>query len=370
MADNYTQVSQGFRILLGALAPYIARELKTEFDKDWWHVGVIGMLYDNQKLNLPTSGNDATLVATLDIICCLRLLDVHWGNVFRKKLSIDHRTWAKELVGIRNRLAHLGGKDFSDDDTWRALDTMLRLAKQIAPEEAEKIRRLFRPSHHVSAPRSTGAVETTTPPPPLKTMTLKEKILHTLSLFPGQTDAALAKRFGVLHQSVNQTCRTLESQGKLVRDKTQGNIKNYLTDHSPTISEGKSLKQSAAIGADGLQEDSIKEILNTWLKKKGWDTKIAWGKTPGIDILATQGHKKWIIEVKGCGSRNAMRVNYFLAILGETLQRMNNADTKYSIALPDLQQYRNLWKKLHGLAKERTQINAIFVSEDGKIVED
>jgi hypothetical protein len=31
-----------------------------------------------------------------------------------------------------------------------------------------------------------------------------------------------------------------------------------------------------------------------------------------------------------------MRVSYFLAILGETLQQMNNPATRYSIAVPDL----------------------------------
>jgi hypothetical protein len=45
-----------------------------------------------------------------------------------------------------------------------------------------------------------------------------------------------------------------------------------------------------------------------------------------------------------------MRVNYFLGALGEILQRMEDPTAKYSIALPDLQQFRNLWKKLPSLA--------------------
>jgi len=32
MGNNHNQVSNGFRILLGALAPYIARELTNEFE--------------------------------------------------------------------------------------------------------------------------------------------------------------------------------------------------------------------------------------------------------------------------------------------------------------------------------------------------
>jgi hypothetical protein len=62
-----------------------------------------------------------------------------------------------------------------------------------------------------------------------------------------------------------------------------------------------------------------------------------------------------------------MRVNYFLAILGETLQRMNDPETDYSIALPDLKQFRNLWERLPALAKQRTGISILFVDRNGNI---
>ena len=155
MDNNHTQVSQGFRILLGAFVPYIARELGNEFGDNWWMEGVLNVLYDEQKRDLPNSCDWAKQVDSLDIARCLLLFDLHWQKVFRKKLSIDHRTWAKELVGVRNKLAHLGGEDFTADDTWRALDTMSRLVEQIDPESAEEIRELLRSSRYGSASGST-----------------------------------------------------------------------------------------------------------------------------------------------------------------------------------------------------------------------
>jgi hypothetical protein len=187
------------------------------------------------------------------------------------------------------------------------------------------------------------------------------ELIHT----PGQTDTQLEKKFGVRHQTINQACRELEKNGLLNRMKTQGPIQNM-----PTGKPGMVSQPIHPEITDGLHEEPIKTILNSWLQNHGWKTKIAWGKAHGIDILATKDTRKWIIEVKGCGSRNPMRVNYFLAILGETLQRMDDADAKYSIALPDMQQYRNLWSRLPVLAKERTDISAIFVSENGEIVFD
>ena len=120
---------------------------------------------------------------------------------------------------------------------------------------------------------------------------------------------------------------------------------------------------------NALSEDEIKENIDNWLQKQGWNTQVAWGKQHGPDIIATIANEKWIIEVKGPGSRNAMRVNYFLSILGEILQRMKDTKTKYSIALPDLEQYRNLWKKLPDLAKQRTQLTLLVVSKEGSIKE-
>lgn len=155
MSQNHELVFKGFRHLLKAFAPYICALLKIEYGADWWRVAVMGTLWDEQKRDMPVDGPENKLVESLDIQRCLILFDQHWSEVFRKRLSIDHRTWAKELMGVRNRLAHIGAQDFSDDDTWRALDTMSRLCEQIDPEHTEEIRSLLRESRYGSSAGST-----------------------------------------------------------------------------------------------------------------------------------------------------------------------------------------------------------------------
>jgi hypothetical protein len=46
-------------------------------------------------------------------------------------------------------------------------------------------------------------------------------------------------------------------------------------------------------------------------------------------LHARRGRERWIIEAKGAGSLDPMRVIYFLDLLGETLQRMDDPNAAY-----------------------------------------
>jgi hypothetical protein len=59
--------------------------------------------------------------------------------------------------------------------------------------------------------------------------------------------------------------------------------------------------------------------------------------------------------------------NYFVSILGETLQRMTIENARYSIALPNHPKFRRLWHELPEVARDRTRIEALFVDVCGNI---
>lgn len=118
-----------------------------------------------------------------------------------------------------------------------------------------------------------------------------------------------------------------------------------------------------------LQKDSVKEFLRNYLEANAWKAAVVQGGAHGIDIDAKRGQERWIIEVKGCGSLNPMRVNYFLGALGELLQGMSDPGARYSIAVPDLPQFRGLWNRLPPLAKQKTGISCLFVRADGNVEE-
>ena len=49
-------------------------------------------------------------------------------------------------------------------------------------------------------------------------------------------------------------------------------------------------------------EDDVKRSVAAWLEETGWAVHVRWGRTRGVDIEATRGSERWVIEAKGCGS--------------------------------------------------------------------
>ncbi len=196
-------------------------------------------------------------------------------------------------------------------------------------------------------------------------MTVKEEIVEAVTQFPGMTDTELEKKYGRSHQTINIACRDLVAKGFLARQSNpnrKGNLGNYPTGKAP-----ETLVITQPIVFDGLDEDAVKAHLKKWLEGQGWSVKVAWGKNHGVDLKAIKDGECWLIEAKGPGSRQAMRHNYFLGILGETLQRMDDKNARYSIAFPDMPVYRGLWMRLPSLAKQRTGIDMLLVTEDGQV---
>lgn len=162
MLENYELVQKGFRILHPLMAGYIGRELSRVYKENWWQK-VLDALNDQH--DLPKSGDYSELIDSLDVMNCLRLIDRRWNEVFRTKLSLDYRTWAKELVGVRNKAAHIGGQDFSKNYAERALDTMALICEAFDTAGVEEIRALYRKLRYGSEEGSMAATEVAAPVP-------------------------------------------------------------------------------------------------------------------------------------------------------------------------------------------------------------
>ena len=141
MQENYELVQKGFRILVVSMSGYIGREMHRFYKSGWWDE-ILNALYDQR--DLPLYGEYGELVDSLDIANCIRLLDRRWNEVFRDILPLDCRTWAKELMGVRNVVSHIGQQDLDQPTAERALDTMALLCKEIDSDGEEEIREIYK----------------------------------------------------------------------------------------------------------------------------------------------------------------------------------------------------------------------------------
>jgi hypothetical protein len=187
---------------------------------------------------------------------------------------------------------------------------------------------------------------------------------------PGLSDKEIAhivKAHSESPQYINQKCRFLESEGIVKREKREdGLIGNWLTENGLL----QSITRYSLTGdAGSFPEKKIKKYLEGYLASQGWETRVAWGFTHGVDIEARRGLQKWIIEVKGVEPSDPLPVNAFVDVLGEVLQRMDDPACKYSVAIPDLEQFRRLWERLPLLSRQRTGITVLLVSLTGEVME-
>ena len=205
--------------------------------------------------------------------------------------------------------------------------------------------------------------------PPRRVEPLSARIVALVRASPGLTDREIASRLtpGRAQQPVNGACRRLAETRVLERrPRLDGRIVNYPPNAGPAPLRLVPPGATPAVSLPG-SEDAVKRALQRWLEADGWRVEVAWGRAHGADVVATRGGERWVLEVKGEGSLSAMRVNFFLGALGETLQRMDDPAARYAVAFPDHPQYRGLWARLPPHAKARLGLTALFVAPDGAV---
>jgi len=189
-------------------------------------------------------------------------------------------------------------------------------------------------------------------------VTLAERLLRLVEKEPGIAQAEAARRLGVRYPHLRQVVLGLLQRGELERVQ-DGMYRLYPKGSAPN---------AAGDGPEAVfppgSEDEVKSVLANYLNRQGWRVEVRYGKRHGPDLVAYKEGVRWIIEAKGPGRYPPMRVNYFLHALGEILLRMGNRADRYSVAFPDLPQFRNLWRRLPREVKQRLSLTAFFVGKE------
>ncbi|HEY9473648.1 MAG TPA: Swt1 family HEPN domain-containing protein, partial [Mycobacteriales bacterium] len=133
-SSNRDRVGRGFELLSEGLAPFVDTRMSLAFAQhggDW--IAVIAARDNAQH-------GTVRVLDPRDPALHLRMITEEW-RVFKDAMSRAQQSFASELRETRNRWAH--NQPFSNDDTYRALDTMERLLVAVgAADQADQVRRL------------------------------------------------------------------------------------------------------------------------------------------------------------------------------------------------------------------------------------
>ena len=143
MEKYYTElVNTGFNILHPVMVDFIVKGMKKRYGGKWWDE-ILDALQDQRFL--PGYGDEKQLISSLDRANCCRLIMRRYRDLFYdQRTGNDCKTWATELMGVRNELAHDSIQDLPQKDAERYLDTMARLASELDSCSTAKIQELYK----------------------------------------------------------------------------------------------------------------------------------------------------------------------------------------------------------------------------------
>jgi len=133
--SNRERVGHAMDLLAEGLRTYVEREMESKYGEKWVEIARQGV-----------PGNDRLFskmkqTPNLDTAACLGIMWDQWNTVFGNTLGKAERSIVSELRDWRNRWAHQ--ETFSNDDAYRALDSMERLLNAVsAGEQMEAVKAL------------------------------------------------------------------------------------------------------------------------------------------------------------------------------------------------------------------------------------
>lgn len=128
--SNRDRIGQALDSLRQGLYFYAAPKMQTVHGSTWM-TKAASYLRDHQKLK-----QQVDAIFSEDVSALLTVVNREWDKVFKGSLSQSDRALVNELLEVRNQWAHQS--TFSTDDTYRAVDSVLRLLKSMSsPQVAD-----------------------------------------------------------------------------------------------------------------------------------------------------------------------------------------------------------------------------------------
>lgn len=130
---NRDRVEKALQLLRDGLAPFVEREIQQAINQR-----AVDMTTVRQFAEDPLLAQKP--LASWDILSLLKLMWETWNDIFRRTLGHQERSLVSELREWRNKWAHQ--EAFTSDDTYRVLDSAIRLLSAISAPQVPELEHL------------------------------------------------------------------------------------------------------------------------------------------------------------------------------------------------------------------------------------
>ena len=131
--SNRDRVGEMMDLLKSGLGPFVLRQYKSRYRGQYLKEMELKLYNPPFSVSLP---DEATALERLDAQACLKLMVFNWKEAFRDRLGNAERSYANELMAVRNAWAHQKTA-FSNEEARRVAETAKLLLQAVnATEEA------------------------------------------------------------------------------------------------------------------------------------------------------------------------------------------------------------------------------------------
>ena len=131
IVSNQERIGKALECLRQGLYSYIEKKMQAIYGSTWT-IKATSHLKEHQK-----SKQQVNDTIREDVSALLMVMNREWEKVFKSSLSQPDRALVSELIEVRNQWAHQS--TFSTADTYRAIDSVLRLLKSISASQSEDV---------------------------------------------------------------------------------------------------------------------------------------------------------------------------------------------------------------------------------------
>jgi ribonuclease-3 len=268
MVLNRDRIGKALDFLRQGLYPYVEQKMQ-EVHGSSWMTKVGSHLRDHQKAK-----QQVNKIILEDVSALLTVVNREWDKVFKNSLSQPDRALVNELLEVRNQWAHQS--TFSTDDTYRAVDSVLRLLKSMSATQFADVEKQRQDVLRLLTQEQARHEARTISVSPAEEARIKQRLDELLKRIPFQNayllnQALTHTSYKYENPNTGEDNEQLEFIGDALLTFLSG---DFLYQRNPDLREGKmTVLRSNLVDAPQLSNFAAKLELGKWMRLgKGEDT--------------------------------------------------------------------------------------------------